>query len=314
MTARNHLKAIVSSGALVLCAALAEPAARAQVRETIPHSVVEGDTIPLLAAEYYGDRNHGIFIMLVNGMEHERPLKPGESLKIPIDRDITAKVDDTIATLAEKYLGDSRRAKFLAEFNQLAPDASLAAGQVIKIPFHVRYKAKGKSSLREISLSLFATPKNAGMLKRYNFLDKEVLAAGDSIVIPIQHVQVRRSKMPPVDDPESQALMVKRREEQAHAADLLPKARAAWDAGDYATAKRELTRLDTVYLDVVQAVEVGVLLGSTYVAFGDKDSALATFKKALERSPGQALSRYDVSPKILEIWKQAGGKIVNRNP
>lgn len=284
------------------------PVARAQPHDALVHKVVEGDTIALLAAEYYGDRNHAIFIMVANGLQHARPLVPGEKLKIPTNREVTAAIGDTLESVAEQYLGDARRAKFLAGFNQLEPGASLAAGQVLQIPFHVRHRAAGKETMDAIAAAYFATPKKAKLIQEYNFTDKKVLSTGEVIVIPIHHVQVRSSRLPR-PDAESEKRLAKRRDMQALALRIVPNARAAWDAGNYAAVKRELTQLETEYLDAEMAVEVGVLLGSTYVAFDDKDSALAAFRKVLERSPKHTLGTYEYSPKILDVWKQAGGQV-----
>jgi LysM repeat protein len=293
--------------ALGTAAGAADPA-RAQSHDTLVHRVVAGDTIELLAAEYYGDRHHGIFIMVTNKLQHARPLRPGERLKIPANREVSAAVGETLETLAEQYLGDKRRAKFLAGFNQLPADASLAVGQVIQIPFHVVHKAAGKESLSAIAAAYFGSPKKTKLIQEYNFTEKKVLKAGETVVIPIHHVQVRRGRLPP-PDAESQARLTKRREMQTQALNLLPGAHTAWHAGDYAAVKRKLTMLETDYLDVEVAVEVGVLLGSTYVAFGDKDSALAAFRKVLERSPAHTLDTYQYSPKIRKVWEQAGGEV-----
>jgi LysM repeat protein len=299
--------------ALLVCAALglgitARPRAAAAAGDAITHRVKEGDTLDLLAAEYYGDRRHAIFLMVANGMEHPRPLKKGEKLKVPVSRDVTAAVGDTLGSLAATYLGDERRAPFLGEFNSMAPDESIAAGQTLSVPFHVTHRAAGHESLADIAAAYFADPRQGALLKAYNFLDKDALEQGETIDVPIFHVRVRSGKLPG-PDAESRARTEKRRLTQERAQAALPGARAAWDDGDYQAVKRELTPIDTDYLDTRLAVEIGVMLGSAYVAFGDEDSALATFKRALERKPKHGLSGYAYSPKIRAVWQKAGGAV-----
>jgi hypothetical protein len=92
-------------------------------------------------------------------------------------------------------------------------------------------------------------------------------------------------------------------QERAQAA--LPRSQSAWRQGDFGAVKRELTKLDLDYLDTKLAVEVGILLGATYIAFDDTDSALATFDKVLQRRPGLELDAYQHSPKVRDVWKQA---------
>ncbi len=48
-----------------------------------------------------------------------------------------------------------------------------------------------------------------------------------------------------------------------------------------------------------------MLLGATYVAYGDDDSALAIFKKVRERKPSHTLAAYAYSPKIRGVWDRA---------
>lgn len=302
------MNARILLAAAALAAVIAVAPARARADGEVMHKVRDGDTLELLAAEYYGDRNHAVFLMVANRMDHPRPLKRGERIRIPVSREVTASVGDSFASLAGTYLGDPRRGEFLAEFNGMAPDETLAAGTVLQVPLTVPYVAETDLTLASVAAAYLGDAKSASFLRRYNFLDKDTLAKGESIVVPIQNVRVRSSKLPGMDA-ESRQRTERRRETTERAMGALPGARAAWRQGDYAATKRELIRLDLDYLDTPVAVEVGVLLGTAYVAFGDVDSALATFKRVLERRPKHALDPYSYSPKIREIWKRAGGAV-----
>ena len=159
----------------------------------------QGDNLELLAAEYYGNRKHKIYIMVENDIDHDLELAPGTKLNIPISREVTSSNGDTLETLAKTHLGDARRSAFLAQFNQFKKDASIAAGQMIRIPMRVTYRAARETSLKDVSLSLFATSKKAKFLKRYNFLKTEKLKPGQSIVVPILDVETQLAKRPPQD-------------------------------------------------------------------------------------------------------------------
>lgn len=295
---------------LVLIALLAIGGPARGEGDTIVHKVKKGDSLELLAAEYYGDRNHLIFIMVANDLQHPRALVAGEKLKVPASREIIADVGDTFDSMAGSYLGDKRRGSFLAAFNGLGADASLAAGTELSIPFQINHTAASAESLSSIAAAYFGDTKNAKMLRDYNFLDRDTLTAGESIVVPIFHVRVRSSKLPPADK-QSQARSDKRRRMLEEAQDALPAAKAAWRQGEYAAIKRELIGIDPDFLDASVAVEIGVLLGGSYVAAGDEDSAVASFKKVLERQPKHALDAYTYSPKVREIWQRAGGQVAS---
>lgn len=283
-------------------------AAAATPSDTLAYRAKAGDTLELLAAEYYGDRNHAVFIMVANKILHPRPLKVGEQIKIPISREVTTAPGDTFETLAQTYLGDSRRASFLAEFNGISSEEKVAAGATISVPFHVIHTAAAEESLASIAAAYFGNSKNGEMLRRYNFLDKDAINNGEKIVVPIFHVRVRSSKLPPINA-DARARSERRRLASEQAASVLPAARAAWRAGDYAAVKRGLAGLDVDYLDSKAAVDVGMLLGAAYVAFDDMETALATYKHVIERKAKFELDEYSASPKVREVWQRAGGKV-----
>jgi LysM repeat protein len=276
--------------------------------DSIAYRAKAGDTLELLAAEYYGDRNHAVFIMVANKILHPRPLKVGEVLKIPISREVTTSPGDTFETLAQSYLGDSRRASFLAEFNGISSEDTVAAGATILVPFHVEHVAAAEESLSSIAAAYFGNSKNADMLRRYNFLEKDSISNGEKIVVPIFHVRVRSSKLPPMNS-DARARGERRRLATDQAAAALPVARAAWRSGDYLAVKRNLASVDVDYLDAQTAIDVGMLLGAVYVAFDDVETALATYKHVIDRRSKLELDEYSASPKVREVWQRAGGKV-----
>jgi LysM repeat protein len=309
---RRPIDAALVALAVALAVAGAPRRVLAQPDEGIQvHKVGRGDSLELLAAEYYGDRQHKIYIMIENRLDHPRPLKPGERLRIPVSHDVTTDNGDTLASLAQTYLGDARRARFLAEFNglgDLASDTPLAAGMTVSVPLRVTYRAAAPATLHAIATAFFADGRKAQLLKDYNFLTDDTIDAGESITVPI-YLRVQSSKRRPPDA--ESAERIKRRTaliEEVRAA--LPIARAAWARGDFATVK-ELARFVPMlsYLDSELVAEVGVLLGSAYVAFDDQETARATFGQVLKRIPNHLLTTYDHSPKVRAVWQQAGGAV-----
>ncbi|MBP6840848.1 MAG: LysM peptidoglycan-binding domain-containing protein [Kofleriaceae bacterium] len=305
LVARLHgLAARLTGLAVLVMVLLLGPSSADAGTDAISYKVRAGDTLDLIAAEYYGDRNHSIFIMAANRLVHPRPLRPGERLQIPISREVTTAPGDSFATLASAYLGDPRRARFLAEFNDASAEATLAAGTVVTIPFHVVHTASGEETLASVSLAKFGDNKQARLLREYNFLDGDKLSPGQAIVVPIFHVRVRAAKLPPVDA-EARARTSKRQQTREAAIGALPGARAAWRRGDYGEVKRVLAGIDLDYLDANAAVDLGLLLAGAYVAFADDDSALAVFRRLVERRAGLQLDPYRYSPKIRALWARA---------
>jgi len=300
--------------ALVLAAivaAIVPGPAHAQGNESADTQTVrakQNDSLSMLASEFYGDRSKYPFIITENRIQKPRPLYQGQRLRIPVIREITTSPGDTFAKLAESYLGDPRRAGFLAQANQMSPDDSLAAGVPLLVPFTITYTADGKESLSQIAGTYYNDSKLGDALRDYNFLDANVIQKGETITIPSLNVRMHPSKLGK-PSAEARARRERHRDNNERAAKAIPAARHAWRLGNYAEVKRLLADIDVEYVDVSPAIEVGLLLGSALVAFKDQDAALAAFRKVLERRPGLTLRKVDHSPKILAVWTKADGQI-----
>jgi hypothetical protein len=296
--------------ALAVVAAFGVAHAQDVPPNTIVHRVRQGDTLELIAAELYGDRGKAVLIVVENKLPRPRPLRPGERLRIPISREVATAPGDTFESLAGAYLGSARRGPFLADFNGIAADDSLAAGTLITIPLTVVHTAASPESFTEISKVYFGDAKQAELLRRYNFLDKRAIDRNETVMVPAYNVRVAPSRQPPLDT-ESRARRDHRREATARIAKALPAARQAWKDGDYAEVKTALGGLtaDLDYLDAGDAADAGVLLGKAQLAFDEADAAVATFKHVLDRQPRYLLRRYECAPKLIAAWQRVGGQV-----
>jgi len=298
--------------ASAVIAAMSVPrVARAQdAIRPVTYRVRQGDTLELIAAEFYGDRSKALFIAAENKLTRPRALKPGERLRIPVSREVTTAPGDTFESLAMTYLGSARRGGFLADWSGIPQDLSLPAGTSIMIPFTVAYTAQSPESLAEVARTYLGDARQGELLRRYNQLEKASLDRGESVLVPAFQVRISPARQPALDA-ESRARREHRRDAIARAARALPAARLAWKSGDFAEVKAVVTPLeaDLDYLDADEAVALAVLLGATHVAFDADDLAVAAFKRAIDRQAQCALRRYDYSPKILAVWQKAGGTI-----
>ncbi len=276
--------------------------------DTVMIRVAQGDSLDMLASEFYGDRKLSTFIMVENKIQRPRALRAGERLRIPITREVTTSPGDTFQSLAESLLGDPRRSDFLAEINGMSPDDNLAAGTPLIVPFTITHVAGGAESLETVAKIYYGKLKLADMLRRYNFLDKTTLDKPETILVPSYGVRVHPSKQPPVDA-EAKARRAKRKATSELAANAIPSARLAWHNGDYNSVKKLLLDIDVSFLELEPAMEVGVLLGCAHIALDETEPALAAFRRVIDRKPSYALRRLDHSPKILAVWTKAGGLV-----
>lgn len=293
---------------LAIVALLVELAHAQPNDDTIVIRAKQNDSVSMLASEYYGDRNKFPYIVAENRMKPPRPLVAGQRVRVPIVREITTSPGDTFRSLAEQLLGDPRRAPFIADANQMSADDSLAAGTPLLVPFTVSHTADAKESLAQIAATYYNDPKLADRLRVYNFLDRQVIEKGETITIPSLHVRVHPEKQRPLDA-ESRARRERRRDNTRLAVTAIPIARHAWRLGEYAKVKKQLAELDVAYLDLAEAVDVGVLLGCAQVALGDVEAAKQTFQRVVDRKPGHTLRKVDLSPKVLAVWAKVDGKV-----
>lgn len=313
MTAAPALRTARAWLVAVAAVVAAAPTAHAQEKDTsrpIAYRVRQGDTLELIAAEFYGDRNKGALIATENKLTRPRALRPGERLRIPVPREITSSPGDTFESLALTYLGSAKRGAFLADWAGLSHDDSLPAGIPIAIPLTISHVAQGTESLGDIARLYFGDARNAEMLRHYNQLDKPSVDKGDTVLVPAYQVKLSPAKQPPADA-ETRTRREHRREALGRAARALPAARLAWKVGDLAQVRDGLSRLepDLDYLDTDDAVELAILLGAAHVAFDETEPALTCFRRALDRQAQHVLRRYDHAPKVLAVWQKAGGPI-----
>lgn len=278
----------------------------------VVYRVKPGETIDLVAAEFYGDHTRtSLFIVDENKWKTYKKLNPGERIRVPVTREITTVTGDTLEALAQKHLGDPKRAAFIAQYNNLAPTTIPAAGVVIKLPLIVTHVAQTTESLAAISSFYFGDTKQVDVIRAYNNLgDKPAIEKGDAVLVPVMNVRVHAERVP-VPDAESIARRKDHAAANEAAAAALPLARTAALQGDYAGVARALAdvgkKLD--YVDAPMMGEIGILLGKALVAAGDTAGAKAAFAQVIAREPQKALSAYYESPTIIDAWRAANGKV-----
>lgn len=295
--------------AAVVCAATL---AHAEEPDYITYKVRPGDTIDLIAAEYYGDHARTVvFIVDANKWKTYRKLNPGERIRIPVTREITIAKGDTLDELAKQHLGDASRAPYLAQYNNLQPTDLPAAGVVLGLPFHITHTALSTETFAQISNFYFENAKQADLIRLYNNLgDKTGIEKGDTVIVPVMSVHVRPERLP-APDADALARRQTHRATNDGAAAALLAARMAAMQGNYGEIAKELGPLakKLEFLDQPLLDHIGILLGKALVATGDMAGAKEVFAEVLARAPQRRLSAYYESPKVLDAWRGARGHV-----
>ena len=120
--------------------------------EFITHELQAGETFETIARDQFGDAAKWGLIARANPLKDPRRLKPGQTIRIPVDerniqglappaeepapRRHIVQPGDTLSSIAARYLGSSVRAGEIFELNRdkLRDMHSLRVGQELRLP------------------------------------------------------------------------------------------------------------------------------------------------------------------------------------
>ncbi|MCS6912034.1 MAG: LysM peptidoglycan-binding domain-containing protein [Myxococcales bacterium] len=287
----------------------------ARANRYVTYLVREHDTPESIAAEYYGNRARAPFIIEFNSLPPGARLKPGQVLRIPTSYRYRLTPNETIQDVAQRLVGDRRRAPLLLELSGLKPTQPVAPGTEIQVPFHFIRVVLPGDTLVSIARRYYGDPTQARLIAAYNFRKSphQPLSPGERLVVPITHVRVRAVHLPrpalrrptpppgaprppPEPEPDSQRLEAELAE-QVRA--RLQEAEASYREGNYIEVPSTLIKLlAEVDPSEAQLVEIYRLLACSYVALGETELAVRALREVLDRRPDFQFDPVMTSPKI----------------
>lgn len=292
--------------------------ASAAPSHVVVYTAKNGDTPESVAADYYGNRSQAIFLIESNGLERDKPLKPGQKVRIPTAFKYRVKKGDTLEGLAQKFLDDKRRAAFLAAFSGLRGTDKLREGQELQVPFQHVHRAELPESVQSVARAFYGDASKEKLLLDYNFRTTKMLAKGEKLLVPIAHVRIRSVRL--VETPEKVAShklpdkdktppplaaappkeAQKREEELAErVGKQLQIAENAYKDGGYSDVPAVLDKvLTSEDPSEAQLAEIFRLKAFAYVALGMDELAVSAFREVIARRPDVTLDEATVSPKI----------------
>lgn len=279
-------------------------AARAQA--VVVHVTRAGDTAESVAAAYYGNRALGLVVAEANGIARGKPIRSGRKLVIPTSTRFRARRDETLEQLAARAAGDTRRARWLAEWNGLAPRGRLREGTEVAVPYHLVHRARAGETLAELGRTYYGDASQAELLAAYNFRSPGALARGERVVLPMV-LKVRRVRLTGARGRAAEREEARREAElAARVGARIEAAEKAYREGRYGEVPPALTKLlSEEDPSEKQLVEIHRLLAFSYVAIGAEESAAREFREVLLRDPEAGLDEATVSPKIRAVFERA---------
>jgi hypothetical protein len=282
------------------------------------HTVQKGETLSSVAQQYYGDPGLERVLLEHNGLTASLGASAaprGLQVIVPHAYYYRARVGDTWAQLAKRFLGDPQRAFLLQYVNRLLTDGKTLrstkkepdAGEELLVPFVLRHVATATESLQRISESYFSTREYFRLLQRFNGIRSTRVTRGHVVLVPIWHLKlspegkrvVEASVGAPPSDGSTQAFQL-----QAQAA--LHTLHRHLDRGEHTEVVALANRLlGASMLTQGQALVVHQQLAVAYVALGREDLAVQSFRRVLQEQPGFALDSVQTSPRVLEAYRKA---------
>jgi len=117
------------------------------------HVVHKGDSWASLAARFLGSTDRADVLALANGSNPWLIPEPGARILIPYNLAVLIEGDETVMSLAQKYLGDARKAWTLTHYNKLKHNR-LQTGSVFLIPMQdLELTDAGRDAVRALAKS-----------------------------------------------------------------------------------------------------------------------------------------------------------------
>jgi len=156
------------------------------VAAPLTHTVQPGETLGAIALRYYRDVRHVPLLVAANRLDPRAALRPGQTLRIPIGEPYEVRPGDSVSSIAERELGDSRRAWALLELNGLREPDRVLPGQILMLPIHASHGVRRGETLATIAERYYGSPALAARIARYNFLPNGAAPpAGTRLQIPL---------------------------------------------------------------------------------------------------------------------------------
>ena len=274
--------------------------------KSFARTLKKGVSVGDIAKRFYGREDFAVFIAAASEFKPygDGSAEAGEVAVIPTSWTYRLRPDDTWADLGKDYMGDSRRGAMLAKKNYKDPKKRPPSGHLINMPFHVPYKATSRVTLKNVARVFSVGLPRTGirdlerMIKGYNFLKKPHLKAGQKILIPVFHVQVKRALLAtegPIPDPGS----------QRRAKAMAKKVEGYLRSGEYgrviALASESMKEAEGAPQVVAKIM---LYLCTAGVALNQKALAEKAALKSLELDPEMTLNPRKISPKVRAVFQR----------
>jgi LysM repeat protein len=266
------------------------------------HAIQKGETLARIAHAYYGDPAKAAVLMAFNSIRDSRTLVPGQRIVIPEIKLHRVQTGDTLALIAKKYLKDTQKHQGLAHLNHIKDPKSLSPGTTIVIPVEIGYTVKKGDSLSSIAEKFYGDVHAYALIAVHNDIrDPANLEPGTSLTLPIADLRIvkRETRSEAPTQPPGAPLSSK-------GMPYLQSGVEAYFKGEYRGSVMDLQQAVLLGLENEEDLSKALrFLAYAYVALNERERAKDAFQRALEIDPALDLDPVYVSPKIMDVFREA---------
>ncbi|MEV0707728.1 alpha/beta hydrolase-fold protein [Nocardia aurea] len=148
------------------------------------HTVVAGETLPMLALRFYGDPELHTLIATASGIADSDRVDAGRQLIVPDYSRYEVVPGDTLSQIALRFYGDPALSPLIATANSIPDPDHLDAGRQLIIPDLMRYEVLAGDTLSQIALRFYGDPALSPLIATANSIpDPDTIDAGHTLAI-----------------------------------------------------------------------------------------------------------------------------------
>jgi hypothetical protein len=279
--------------------------------EAFPHVVQPGDTLAAIAERYYGRIQLERVLSTANHLDGTGAggLTPGMLLDVPAVTYRQVHQDETWKSLAQELLGSEKRYIHLAQINGHKPWIEPELGQLIMIPYNLRWLATGEESLATLAYRYLGSTKHAFQIVQYNDLGEDGPERGDVLLLPLHELPLTDEGKAAAEAAAAQITEQSRGDHFRRQQDSREESKQLLEdvrGGRYVSAVHMGTRLLSAgKLTHEGRAQVHLLLLEAYVALDARGLARTACEGWRSLEPKGELDPLTTSPKILRVCPKA---------
>ncbi len=279
------------------------------------HVVQKSETLASIAERVYGHIQYERILVVANSLDAcgGTSIAPGMQLEVPAVGHRRVVIGETWQWLAKEFLGDEKRAEWLAQANHAKPWVPPEDGSEILVPYNLRYVVQQQSdTIVAVSSKFFADNESAWMLDRYNNVGGHLLHRGDMVLVPLTDLpltEAGKNEAVQADAAQRSEAAGAAREAQRKAGVELPLLFGEVRGGHYLDAVVRGTKLLALgELTRPQMADIHRSVTEAYVALDSPGLAAASCQAWKTADPSAVLDPNLISPKILSVCKASDPK------